>query len=769
MFSGPAGSRLRYGGLFADDAHHHALAASMGVSGGRLVIRVDDRSAVYPVRIDPFIQLAKLTDSSSPEFGALGQSLALSGNTAVAGETATGNPDSGPTQAEVFVAPAGGWAAGATLAARLNAGGANDSFGTSVAISADQGTIVVGAPTTMVAANANQGVVYVFQRPGGGWSGTLTSTATLDSAAGAADDRLGRSVSISPDATIIAAGLPGGAGGKGAVFVFKRPGGGWSGTITAPTATLTDFAGAVGDELGNAVVTSGSTVVAGAPTANSFIGKALVYQMPGAGWSGAITAATATLFAGGGQGGDEFGSAVTISADSSTIAVGAPQRAGGAGGVYVYTRPGATWNTAQQNAFLTVTTAGAFPGLGASVAIDGNTIVAGAPNASINNQPGQGAAYVFAMPPSGWANAGPNAQLTASDGVAADALGMTVALSNGTAIVGDPSTPQLGTNFAAGALYAFGSVPTTSAGLSPASPTGHNGWYTVPVNVAVSATDLASPVAQTRCVLDPAGAPPSFGAIPAACPFAGAGAAVGTDGRHVLYMASVNQAGNQESPEALSFAIDRTPPTLSCVGTPEFALRGSGGLVSAAVADATSGPAAATVSVHVSASKFGRQKATLQGFDNAGNAATIQCAFVVTAPSLRPSPSATWNFNATSRYTSVLSLMLSSVPGKADVSSLCSGRGCPFRSHTSVPRPVTKCKGKGKHRKCTKHPPGTHSVNLTGLFAKHRLGLGTTLTVEIIQTNVVGKVYEFKVRKSRQPSVKITCLAPGSKTPGQGC
>ena len=108
MFNGPAGTRLRYGGLFADDAHHHALAASMGVSGGRLVIRVDDRSAVYPVRIDPFIQLAKLTDSSSPEFGALGQSLALSGNTAVAGETATGNPDSGPTQAEVFVAPPAG-------------------------------------------------------------------------------------------------------------------------------------------------------------------------------------------------------------------------------------------------------------------------------------------------------------------------------------------------------------------------------------------------------------------------------------------------------------------------------------------------------------------------------------------------------------------------------------------------------------------------------------------------------------------------------------
>ena len=97
-------------------------------------------------------------------------------------------------------------------------------------------------------------------------------------------------------------------------------------------------------------------------------------------------------------------------------------------------------------------------------------------------------------------------------------------------------------------------------------------------------------------------------------------------------------------------------------------------------------------------------------------------------------------------HDSVLSLLLASVPARADVRTLCSGRGIAFRlPRTSTrPRPVTKCKGKRKHRKCTNHPPGTHSVNLTGLFAKHRLRLGTTLTVEIIQTNVVGKAYEFK-------------------------
>ena len=142
-----------------------------------------------------------------------------------------------------------------------NADGATDSFGASVAISADQATIAVGAPDHDGRRQCESGRGV-----------RLSATRAVAAGGPLALDRVPRQLrgsgrgkrparpiggSISPDATIIAAGLPGGAGGKGAVFVFKRPGGGWSGTTTAPTATLTDFAGAVGDELGNAVATSG--------------------------------------------------------------------------------------------------------------------------------------------------------------------------------------------------------------------------------------------------------------------------------------------------------------------------------------------------------------------------------------------------------------------------------------------------------------------------------------------------------------------------------
>jgi hypothetical protein len=771
LLSGPGGASLRYSGLVADDARGRALPSSMTVSDGRVLIRVDDRGATYPVAVDPFIQQAKLTDSSGVAFAALGQSsLALAGNTAVAGENAAGNPDApGPDHVAVFVAPSGGWGAGATLAARLTAGGPNDAFGASVAISADGSTIAVGAPETQILANLTQGAVYVFQRPAGGWTGSPPFAAELDNTAtGAAADELGKSVSISADGSVIAAGLPqtSASGAKGAVYVFERGVSGWT-TQATPHAILTDFGGATGDRLGYSVALAGDTIIAGAPGVNTFTGDAFVFQMPTGGWVTSMFP-NATLFAGGGQAGDQFGWSVAVSSAATTIAVGAPFHANSAGAVYVYPRPGTNWTSGNQAAALTTSNNGSQPSLGSSVAIDGNTIVGGAPDATLNNQPAQGAADVYAEPAAGWANATQDATLAASDGKQGDTLGTTVAIANGTVIAGAPAA-TIGSNAVQGALYAFGSVPVTSVVLTPASPNGRNGWYTTPVNVSVSATGLASPVVQTDCVLDPASPPASFGAIPAACPFAAAGASVSADGRHSVYAASENAAGNDESPVSASFKIDRTPPTLTCAGTPSFQLGGVGGAVSASVADATSGPSTASVSVAVGASVFGSHAASVQGFDKAGNSATISCPYSVTALALRPSPTMSWVFRPTRRFTLVLSLMVASVPAPAGIRMSCSGHGCPFRSHTSTPAMVKTCKGKGKHKKCTKHKPGTHSVNLTRLFSKRHLGGGTELTIEIVQANRVGKVFEFKIRANRQPTVSITCLAPGSDTPGRDC
>ena len=65
-----------------------------------------------------------------------------------------------------------------------------DEFGFSVSISGD--TVVVGAPKPF---HCSQGVAcgsaYVFEKPIGGWSGTLTETAKLTASDAAAGDFFG--------------------------------------------------------------------------------------------------------------------------------------------------------------------------------------------------------------------------------------------------------------------------------------------------------------------------------------------------------------------------------------------------------------------------------------------------------------------------------------------------------------------------------------------------------------------------------------------------
>jgi hypothetical protein len=74
--------------------------------------------------------------------------------------------------------------------------------------------------------------------------------------------------------------------------------------------------------------------------------------------------------------------------------------------------------------------------LGISVGISGNTVVAGAVNATVGGNVGQGAAYVFVKSASGWGNMKETAKLTASDGKAGDGFGGAVYIAGNTIVVG---------------------------------------------------------------------------------------------------------------------------------------------------------------------------------------------------------------------------------------------------------------------------------------------------------------------------------------------
>jgi subtilisin-like proprotein convertase family protein len=183
------------------------------------------------------------------------------------------------------------------------------------------------------------------------------------------------------------------------------------------------------------------------------------------------------------------------------------------------------------------------------------------------------------------------------------------------------------------AVFTDTTAPTTTVTLNPAAPNGSGGWYVSPVTVAVSATDTVGAVAETRCAIDPAVPPATFVALPAGCPFTGAGAPVATEGQHTVYAASVDFTGNAGVPAAVPFRVDSTPPVLACASpAPSFTLNQAGALVTASVTDATSGPSAPIASAPADTTTTGAKTVTVNGSDVAGNSGSVLCPYTVINP-----------------------------------------------------------------------------------------------------------------------------------------
>jgi hypothetical protein len=183
--------------------------------------------------------------------------------------------------------------------------------------------------------------------------------------------------------------------------------------------------------LGFSVAVSGNVLVMGAPGENDQLGAAYVYVAPGGVWKN--MSQVAKLTASNGLSGDNFGYSVSIS--GSTIVAGALYANGGNGAAYVFVKPSTGWKNMTETAELTASD-GAFHDLfGTSVGIDGNAIVAGA---RANNS--QGAAYVYVQPVGGWVSMTPTAKLTDSDSV--PYFGAAVAISGSTIVVGTSSTSK---------------------------------------------------------------------------------------------------------------------------------------------------------------------------------------------------------------------------------------------------------------------------------------------------------------------------------------
>ncbi len=124
----------------------------------------------------------------------------------------------------------------------------------------------------------------------------------------------------------------------------------------------------------------------------------------------------------------------------------------------------------------------------------------------------------------------------------------------------------------------------------------------------------------------------------------------------------------------------------------------------------------------------------------------------------------TWG-SITPSYTTIVSISVEGVSLGTKLVITCRGHGCPVARRTITLSGGVRCTPTGKHH-CG-HSKGP--LDLSRTFRRHRLVVGTRITVEIRRPGWVGKVYSFLIRPGHQPRVRISCLAPGLSKPGIDC
>jgi hypothetical protein len=422
-------------------------------------------------------QQAYLKASNPDANDEFGRSVAIYGDTLVIGapnedSTATGgqaNNGAGNAGAVyVFVKNGGNWTQQAYL--KASNAGAGDQFGSAVALEGD--TLIVGAQgedsndsginhTLNVGADdleADAGAAYIFVRNGTTW----TQQAYLKSSSPDPGDLLGISVGISGNTVVVGARDDDGlATNAGAAYIYVRNGSTWSQQQIVRASN-----GGSSNRFGASVAISGDTIVSGAYGHDGGVtnaGAAYVFTRGGTTWS-----EQDYLLASNRTAEDLFGINVAIS--NETILVGARHEDSGATGVngsgldnsatdsgaaYVFTRSSTAWS---QQAYLKASNTGTGDHFGRGLAIEGDTIVIGAPleqsNAkgvnglqTDNSADDAGAAYVFTRTSSIWTQTD---YLKASNTEASDNFGWpgAVAISGSCIAVGSPleDSSAVGTN-----------------------------------------------------------------------------------------------------------------------------------------------------------------------------------------------------------------------------------------------------------------------------------------------------------------------------------
>ena len=475
VFAGKSGGAIlaRYGGLTAVDAAGLSLPSRLVLHKGTMLLQVDDAGARYPLTIDPVLQPGtKLNGAGEVGSGSVGSSVAISsdGTTAVVGGA---SDNAGVGAVWVFTQSGGVWTQQGSKLTGTGETGAGG-FGTSVALSADGTTALVGGPTD----SSGVGATWVFTQSGGGW--TQQGSKLLGAGEGNTNGggRFGAAVALSSDGNTALIGGSrdfGSVSNTGAAWVFTRSGSTWTQqgakfTGTGGTAAFLLFGGSV------ALSADGNTALIGGAADGNGPGAAWVFTRSGVTWTQQGSKLVPVI-----EGGSSHaGASVALSSDGNTALVGGYGDGGSTGAAWVYTRSGTTWTQGMTLYPNDETGSGLF---GSSVALssDGDIAVVGGPQDST----GVGGAWMFQRyDDNTWFEQG--SKVTPSDLTGNASFGSSVALSGdgSTSLIGGPND-----NGGAGAAWA---APMLNAPDAPTAVTAVAGDGQATVSFTAAAGTVTS-------------------------------------------------------------------------------------------------------------------------------------------------------------------------------------------------------------------------------------------------------------------------------------
>jgi len=285
----------------------------------------------------------------------------------------------------------------------------------------------------------------------GDWSAT-TQQAKVQASDKLPGDLFGVDVSISGDGTTAIFGAWGedtGGSRAGAAYIFTKSGSTWTQQAKIQASDkLPD------DRFGYQVSISknGDTAIISAyleDTGGSQTGAVYIFTRSGSTWS-----QQAKIQASDKETIDRFGTSASIADDGNTLIAGSPNEDTGgsnAGAVYIFTRSGSTW-TQQAKIQASDKQAEDKFGTASFISGDGDTVIVGAEGEDTGGT-SAGAAYIFTRSGSTWTQ---QAKIQSDDIQASDSFGWSVSISGdgNTAIAGARFVTISGQSYA-GAAYIF--------------------------------------------------------------------------------------------------------------------------------------------------------------------------------------------------------------------------------------------------------------------------------------------------------------------------